>query len=147
MLVHILEGLVMDKRPRFLDASKYDKRAWSDLHAIDDFGPSLTVQSQKEEADINNIVAAFGVTGQLPQGVRVPTYGDFDAVDDYRTAIEMVREAEANFLKLPSDLRARLDHDPARFVDFASDPSNLEEMRKLGLAPPAADNPVPGASA
>lgn len=123
--------------PRVLNPLNFDRGAWSDRHALDDFGPSLAVQSQKDEADINTIVKNFGVTGKLPEGVRIPSYGDFDVVDDYRTAIEMVREAEVNFMKLPSALREKLGHDPARFVDYCADPSNLEEMRTLGLAPSA----------
>lgn len=122
--------------PRVISPLNYDKSAWSDLHSLGEFGPSLTVQAQKEEADINTIVRNFGVTGQLPQGLRMPEYGDFDIVDDYRTAIEAVRAAEANFLKVPSALRERLGHDPARFLDFCADPANLEEMRALGLAVP-----------
>lgn len=51
---------------------------------------SKTIQSQKDEADINNIVRMFGVTGRLPEGVRVPTYGDFSLVDDYRSAIDAI---------------------------------------------------------
>jgi len=33
---------------------------------------SRAVQSQREDADINVIVKRFGLTGQLPQNVRVP---------------------------------------------------------------------------
>lgn len=125
-------------RVRFLGG--FDRAKWSAAHVLKCLDPSLTVQSQKEEADINTIVRNFGVTGQLPQGVRVPEYGDFDAVDDFRSAIEAIRAAEASFLAMPSELRARLDHDPARFVEWCADVGNLEEMRKLGLAVPA---PVP----
>lgn len=106
---------------------------------------SKTIQSQKDEADINNIVRMFGVTGRLPESVRVPTYGDFSLVDDYRSAIEAVREAEASFMAMPADTRARFQNDPQQFLDFCTDPSNLEEMRKMGLATqavvPASDAP------
>lgn len=104
--------------------------------------PSLAVQSQKDEADINNIVRSFGVTGKLPQGVRVPTYGDFDSVSDYRTALEAIKDAEKSFLAMPSELRQRFRHDPQQFLEFCADPSNLEEMRKLGLAVAAPAAPV-----
>jgi len=83
--VHILEGFVMTKCrfPRSRSFMNFDRAAWSELHGLPDTGPSLTVQSQKEEADINTIVRNFGVTGKVPVGVRTPTYGDFDGVDDY----------------------------------------------------------------
>lgn len=129
--------------PRNLFIGNFDAQDHSDASGLECLDPSLAVQSQKDEADINTIVKNFGVTGQLPSGVKVPTYGDFDGIDDYRTAIDVVRSAEASFLAMPSDLRERLGHDPARFVEYCADPENLPEMRKLGLAVPAPDNPVP----
>lgn len=47
--------------------------------------PTRAVQSQKEDADINTIVRNFGITGKAPISARVPTYGDFEGVDDYQT--------------------------------------------------------------
>lgn len=121
----------------------YDRAKVRDDTGLTCEDPSLAVQSQKDEADINTIVRNFGVTGQLPVGVKVPIYEDFDEIIDYRTAIERVREAEASFLAVPSELRERLGHDPQKFLEYCADPNNLEEMRKLGLAvsrdaPPAA---------
>lgn len=116
-------------------SGKMDLKAHSKKFGIVFEGPGKTIQSQKDEADINVIVRNFGVTGQLPQGVRVPTYGDFtDCVTDYRSAIEIARAAEESFLALPSDFRARLENDPQRFLEYCADPNNREEMRKLGLA-------------
>lgn len=108
--------------------------------------PSLTQQSQAAEADINEIVRRFGLTGKLPENVRVPTYGDFDGVvDDYQSALNAIRSAEESFMAMPADVRARFNNDPGLFVEFCSDPENLPEMRKLGLAVPEekADNPPP----
>lgn len=97
---------------------------------------SLTQQNFKDDSDINVIVKRFGLTGQLPVGLRVPTYGDFDQVDDYRTALEIVKAADYAFQQLPPDIRARFNNDPHEFVAFAEDPTNIEEMRKMGLAIP-----------
>jgi len=133
------------KFPRVRTMSNMDLRAWSDSHALRCLDPSLTVQSQKDEADINNIVRQFGVTGKLPVGVRIPTYGDFDSVGDYRDAIEAVRVAEASFMAMPSELRAKLDNDPGRFVEWCADEANLPEMRRLGLAPALPDSVPPAA--
>lgn len=110
-----------------------NKREWSDLHGLECRDPSRAVQSQKDEADINTIVRNFGVTGKLPASVRVPSYGDFDTVTDYRSALEAIIAAEDSFAQMPSELRARLGHDPARFVDWCADSNNRDEMRKLGL--------------
>lgn len=103
-----------------------------------------TVQSQAEEADINTIVRRFGLTGHMPEGVRPPMYGDFDTIGDYREAIEAVKAAERSFMAMPADVRYRFDNDPGSFVDFCSDPRNIDEMRKLGLAVPKAVEPQVG---
>lgn len=110
---------------------------WSDAHGITFEDPSLAIQSQKDEADINVILRNFGVTGQLPQGAVLPQFGDFDGVDDYRSAIEAVRAAEASFLAIPSNIRERFHHDPQAFADFCVKPENLPQLREWGLAPPA----------
>lgn len=98
---------------------------------------SRAVQSQKDEADINTIVRNFGLTGQLPQNIRTPSYGDFEGIDDYQTALEAIRAADASFSAMPAEVRSRFENDPAKFVEFCSSSENLEEMRKLGLAVPA----------
>lgn len=98
---------------------------------------SMAIQSQKAEADINMIVKRFGVTGLLPQTVRLPKYGDFgDQVFDYQTAMNAVRQADESFMALPPDIRAKFKNDPQAFMDFCAQKENLPELRKMGLAPP-----------
>lgn len=119
---------------KFRNWATMDLQANSDNTAFACVGESMTVQSQKDEADINTIVRNFGVTGLLPQNVRVPTYGDFDGVDNYQDALHAIKAADASFMAMPADVRERFGNDPAKFVEFCSDAQNLEEMRKLGLA-------------
>lgn len=104
--------------------------------------PSLAIQSQKDEADINVILRNFGVTGTVRVPPVLPTYGDFEGVDDYRTAIEAVRAAEAAFLTIPATLRERFHNDPQAFLEFCSKSENLPELRELGLAPTPAATPT-----
>lgn len=115
----------------------YDSDLVSDHTGLACLDLSLAVQSQRDEADINTIVRNFGITGRMPENVRVPTYGDFDVVSDYRSAIEAVRAAEASFMAMPAEVRSRFENDPQQFLEFCVNPANLEEMRKLGLAVPA----------
>lgn len=96
--------------------------------------PSLARQSQAEDADINVIVKRFGLTGKLPDNVRPPTYADFEDVWDFQTAMNAVVAAQASFMAMPADVRARFGNDPHQFVEFCSDEKNLDEMRRLGLA-------------
>ena len=90
-------------------------------------------QSFKEECDINNIVAKFLKTGELPENVRMPQSGDFTGITDFQTAMNMVIEAQDAFMAFPADVRARFANDPQRMMDFLADESNRDEAIKLGL--------------
>lgn len=121
----------------------YDVKAACEECCVDEYGPSLTQQSQTEEADINTIVKRFGLTGQLPENVRLPTYADFEEATDFQTAMNAVRAAEESFMRMPANVRARFQNDPAEFIEFFNDPANLEEARRLGLAVPKPPEPAP----
>lgn len=104
----------------------------SGLHCLDE---SLALDSQREDSDINVIVRRFQKTGELPVIQQPPRFGDFvDGVTDYRSALDMVRAADASFMSLSAEVRARFGHDPAQFLSFVEDPANLDELVKLGLA-------------
>ena len=80
---------------------------------------SLTRQDDADQADINFIVNQFLKTGELPQDVRVPQYGDFSDATDYKTSLDLVRRAEQAFGEFPADVRARFNHDVGAFLDAA----------------------------
>lgn len=108
--------------------------------------PSLTIQSQTRESDINYLVSQYGLTGLLAQVNAPPTYQDFDEVFDFQSAMNVIRAAQESFDALPANIRYRFHNDPARFVEFCNDPDNLEEARKIGVAlpePPAIIPPEP----
>ena len=134
----------LEVRHQFCRApGNYDADLVSDATGLVCADPSRTRQDSAEEADINTIVRNFGVTGLLPQSVRVPTYGDFDTVSDYRSAIEAVRRAEASFMAMPANVREEFYNDPQLFVEFCSHGENLPRMRELGLAVPLPVEPAP----
>lgn len=108
----------------------------SDATALYCETPSKTQQQFRQECDINTIVQRFGITGELPVNGHAPTYDDFTGVSDYQSAIHAIRDAEAAFLALPGTVREQFGQDPQRFVEFCSDPRNLDELTKLGLANP-----------
>lgn len=99
-----------------------------------DGSPRRTIQSAKDETDINVIVKRFGVSGQAPGASRMPAYGDFTGVSDFRTAQEYVRAAQESFNALPSHVRLQFGNDPHSFMVFSSDPKNIDELRRMGLA-------------
>jgi len=123
----------------------YDVNEASDASALVCDDPSLAQQHAKEECDINTIVRRFGLTGELPNGVKAPQYGDFTEATDYHTALNAVRAADAAFMQLPADIRTRFNNDPGSLVDFVSDDNNRAEAEKLGLvvANPTQPNPAP----
>lgn len=129
-------------------AYAYDVDQVSKDSALECKDKSMTQQSQAEEADINTIVRRFKLTGQLPENVKVPVFADSDGELTYKEALDMIRQADQSFGAMPADVRARFGNDPANFVEFCSDEKNIDEMRRLGLAVPAAVVvPVSGAVA
>lgn len=112
----------------------YDRDAVSRETGLGNFGESLADQSQEEEANINTIVKRFGLTGQLPHNVKVPTYADLTEVPDFVTAMDMVRRAREAFMEMPADVRYRFGNDAGAFADFCSNPANQDELIKMGVA-------------
>lgn len=103
-----------------------------------DWGPSLTRQEFADECDINVIMATYERSGALPPiNSAVAQYVDLTAIPaDYQTALDLLKEAETAFMSLPATVRREFENDPRQFVEFASDPENLPQMRTWGLAPP-----------
>ncbi len=139
------DGEVVSGTPRgvfFRTPFNYDTNLASDESGLACLDESLADQSQEEEANINTIVRRFNLTGQLPTDLRVPQYGDFTEVKDFRGAMEAVRQASETFMELPADVRMRFDNDPQKFLEFCGavdekgNLENIDEMRKLGLAVP-----------
>lgn len=121
----------------------YDMGKAGDESGLDCSGlPSLAKQSFAEECDINTIVRRFGLTGQLPENVRMPTYGDFVDVVDFQSAMNAVVAARESFDAMPADVRARFHNDAGEFVAFCDDDRNRDEAVKLGLVPPAVVPPA-----
>lgn len=130
-------------------AYNYDRDAISLVTGLLCDDPSLTVQSDAEDADINTIVKRFGLTGLLPNNVRAPESADFTDVFDFQSAMNALRATQEAFMEMPADVRDRFGNDPAKFADFCTtvDSSgelvNRDEMVKLGLAVPKAAVPPP----
>ncbi|QXP08537.1 MAG: internal scaffolding protein [Arizlama microvirus] len=131
------------KAPFLRTPYNYDVEAASVASGLLCEDPSKAVQDAKDEVDINTIVRRFGLTGELPEGVRAPQYADFDDVWDYHSAMNAIGRARDSFYQLPGEVRATFDNDAGKFVDFCSDERNREKAIELGLVvrPPAASAP------
>lgn len=119
--------------PFLRSAFNYDVNRVSDASALHCLDPSLASQSEAKDADINEIVRRFGITGELPQNFNPPQYGDFTEIGDYRSALEAVRNAAESFMEMPADLRAKFHNDPAELIDFLANEANRNEAVSLGL--------------
>lgn len=131
------DGVISFAAPFVRSPYNYDRDAASLAAGLECPEATLTQQQFAEQSDINTIVRNFGLTGELPENLRVPQSGDFTGVVDYHTAMNMVRAAEEAFMELPADVRARFHNDPQELQDFVENADNLEEARKLGIAVPA----------
>jgi phage internal scaffolding protein len=103
------------------------------LKCLDD---SLTQQQFRDESDINTIVDRFMKTGHLPNPVSMPQYVDYEGVFDFQSAMNVVRQADENFMRMDAKVRARFHNSPQEFLEFFADPANTEEAVRLGLALP-----------
>ncbi len=104
--------------------------------------PGLTIQSAKDECDVNRIMARWRATGDVSHlNLTKPTYGDYSTADDYLSAQLTVDDARASFAALPAAVRDRMQNDPAELLSFVADPANSEEALALGLVEPGAEPP------
>ena len=98
--------------------------------------PSKTVQSFKEECDINNVMLRFEQTGILEHvSTYAPQWGDFsDTPSSYQDALAQIKNAEDMFKDLPARVREQFDNNPGKFIDFVENPENTQALIDLGLA-------------
>lgn len=124
------------KQPFLRTTYNYDMHLASIRTGLECNDGTRTQQQFKEECDINTIVERFGLTGELPNDLRVPLTGDFNEVFDYHTAANKLREAQEAFMQMPAAIREQFSNEPGKFVDFVSDARNIEQCREWGLADP-----------
>lgn len=129
----------MLRAPRTYDRDAASDAARLDFRVIDEetgelvMGKSMTQQQFAKEADINEIVRRFGLTGQIPDGIGAPQSGDFTGITDFTEAMRQVRNAQEAFDKLPATTRSRFNNDPGLMLAFLHDETNRDEAMKLGM--------------
>jgi phage internal scaffolding protein len=113
------------------------RTAYSSPYRGDDvFFPEDAVGAQQSfaaECDVNQIIKRFSVSGEFTHlNLRSPIFGDVRGLD-FQGMLDYIAHAESAFMDLPADVRKRFDNNPRDFVEFCSDPKNVDEMVKLGL--------------
>lgn len=119
----------------------YDPVEEHDHCGIEFTMPSLTVQDEKDETDINYIVNKYadgqkGITtldlGDSSQYAYLQ-FGDATLPGDYSTALELVSGVREEFYTLPAYVRAKFGHDPMKFIDQLNNPETLDYLQREGL--------------
>lgn len=119
----------------------YDPVEEHDHCGIEFTMPSLAVQDEKDETDINYIVNKYadgqkGIAtldlGDSSQYAYLQ-FGDATLPGDYSTALELVSGVREEFYSLPAYVRAKFGHDPMNFISQLNDPETLEYLQREGL--------------
>lgn len=104
----------------------------------------MTKQSFRDETNINRIMQRYEKTGIIDHVRDNPgQYGDFSNVHTYQESLNMIMLAQEMFDSLPAIVRKTFDNDPVKFVEFAQDPDNDDQMREMGLLDPLPSPPLP----
>ena len=119
----------------------YDPVEEHDRCGIEFTMPSLTVQDEKDESDINYIVNKYadGQKGIMTLDLGDSSqyaylqFGDATLPGDYSTALELVSGVREEFYSLPAKVRAKFGHDPMNFIDQLNNPATLEYLQQQGL--------------
>lgn len=103
-------------------------------------------QEFRDEVNINTIMkrARNGMPLVDPTQVnykRVATFDDVSNVDGFQQVQDKLIEGKRMFTQLPSEIRAEFDNNPAKFLDFMSNPDNEEVAREMGLLAPLPTKP------
>lgn len=121
------------KPPFFRTPYNYDRDEASNEHGLKCEDKTLAQQQFRDECDINVLFARYLESGEMPQIQETLSYGNFEGIFDFQTAMNAVRDAEGMFTQLPARIKNRFDNDPQRLLEFMSDPKNRDEAEFLGL--------------
>lgn len=111
----------------------YDRDAASNETGIDCKDPSLAQQQFKDDSDLNVLFNRYLETNEMPQVDDALTYGNFEGIFDFQTAMNAVVKGRETFQQLPHRIKTRFDNDPQKLLQFLADPDNFDESVKLGL--------------
>lgn len=95
--------------------------------------PSTVQEQFEKDCDINVMIKRFGLEKVSSIPIDPSRFGDFSDTPDLRTALEIVRDAEYQFMQLPPKVRARFRNSPAELWEFLQDEENVEEAVRLGI--------------
>jgi len=98
-----------------------------------DFEKSKAKQSELANADINKIVKRHTQEELVADLNKLEgAYGQVTS-ENLMDAYKKIEAAEQAFMEVPSDIRKKFNQDAGAFIDFATNPDNLQQMAEWGL--------------
>lgn len=98
--------------------------------------PSLTIQSARDEADINAIMARYAKTGVISPDVisrRAGVFADVGKFGDYGTLLDAVCSVQEEFDALNPEIREKFNNSPEELINWLQDSDNYDEAVRYGL--------------
>lgn len=98
-----------------------------------------TKQEMKNETDLNMVLPRFGYTpNKMLSGgnfdiKRVQAVTDFTGMPTFREIADNIHNAKEAFAELPASIRKRFNNDPGELWAAANDPTQHEELVRLGI--------------
>lgn len=102
--------------------------------------PSETIQSDAHLADMNTILRTFGQEGVSLLDETALQFRDVSGFTDLADALAQAKEAEVEFMKLPSKVREVFDHDVAVWLDTAHDQDKRDILLAEGFIKPVEES-------
>jgi hypothetical protein len=90
--------------------------------------------AQHHRTEIKKMVEQTEAKGLLRASTKFEGEMDDFPAYDFQEAQLMMAKANSMFESLPSQARAKFENNPAKFMDFANNPANAQEMVDMGLA-------------
>ncbi len=109
--------------------------------------PSQTIQSDADQADIKKILRKYKQVGIVDHlNLTEATYKDVTEFTDFGDVMRTVKQAENQFMELPSKVREIFQHDVASWLDHAHDEEKRASLVTAGeietITQPTPANPV-----
>ncbi|ALS03800.1 VP3 [Gokushovirus WZ-2015a] len=110
--------------------SAFDRPDHEGYDFFDEMSP--VQQHFRDQSDINFIVNYWSRTGNFSSVNPIPArYVDCTAVQDYQNALDTLCKADEILEAMTPQQRLRFHNDPIAFIEYFSDPANIDELKAL----------------
>lgn len=123
---------------KYLDGQEKEMSDETSIYFVDENGEEAvgkTEQCHKNECDINNVIKKYDKHKIFTHvNNTIGHYGDYTEVDEFAVALNKVAKAQELFDALPSEIRKEFNNDPGDYIEFVTNPENMDKMVEMGLA-------------